>query len=906
MVTIPANNQFSFFSGGIRNTKPAKDTCSDEVVVLIRGDRYKALCNQIQRLQDKDRDKLKAKLDYVTPAGIFSERKMKGLVTPSGLAPIDIDDINNPEEIKNLLKTDRYIHLAFVSPSGRGLKIFIKIPIDKEKYGQYVISFYHYLKTQYGFGKDQLDEATKDISRACYLSHDPNCYYNKDSTIFNTIIETQTTKHETQKTTDESRSGKEFGAIVKLIKKGLSHEQVFKEMMVYAKWSESNSSYREHTYKKALEIIEQKETDSEIGLMEELEYLFSRKKVPASKITYAIAEYLMEKHHFLSFEDTGEIYVYHEGCYVSNGDKLISKGVEIILDNHCTTYLVNEVLNRIRRRTFVERKLIDKKTPQNMVCLKNGILNLGTLEVIPHTSDYVFFNKINVNFDVNKTKPEKILKFLREVVSEKDTVLLQEFIGYLLLKNNKYQKAVMFIGEGCNGKSTLINLIKNFLGEDNCVSIPLQRLEEDKFAVASLYGKMVNLFADLPARSLSGTSMFKILTGGDSVSGEKKFQDSFNFVNYAKMLFSANQLPQTPDDTTAFFRRWIIIVFPNNFEQQKDEELLDRITTEEELSGLLSWALEGLSRLENHGFSSSESTEKIREDYIRKSNSVAAFVIDKLEISSSDCLVKKEIYATYTDYCRQSGYPMVSENAFHRELLKQVRIEDYRPASVEKNGKRPPCWLGIKYKSPEENVNISNNPDIVRDVKDYSYYLSKVDKNSYYSKVNNNNHSIYKIKENVDIGDNVRVSEEVGEGCNGLQSKQTDLNTGCSKQNNPDLPKPVVELDGNKVFLDGQLKGKISYGVYITERNPEHFMRKFGGFGISEVVLRKLKELGVSDVQIRYNGKRGLKLYTEGLDKYLRSDKKHIDTSGGFDDPQLFLSVRDFEESGEVGGAQVS
>jgi putative DNA primase/helicase len=195
-----------------------------------------------------------------------------------------------------------------------------------------------------------------------------------------------------------------------------------------------------------------------------------------------------------------------------------------------------------------------------------------------------------------------------------------ELAGYCLYRSYLLHSAWMLSGNGANGKSTYINLIKSFLGSTNVVSISLHELEENRFSKASLYGKLAKLYPDLPSRALYQTGVFKMCTGADPLTGEKKFRGAFNFMNVANFVFSANTVPRSPsDDSDAFFRRWIIIPFPNKFEgDNRDERILAKLTTSTELSGLLSLALKALRELLRRGaFINDEPTEQKRTRYIR-------------------------------------------------------------------------------------------------------------------------------------------------------------------------------------------------------------------------------------------------------------------------------------------------
>jgi hypothetical protein len=121
----------------------------------------------------------------------------------------------------------------------------------------------------------------------------------------------------------------------------------------------------------------------------------------------------------------------------------------------------------------------------------------------------------------------------------------------------------------------------------------------------------------------------------------------------------------------------------------------NKLTTEEELSGLLNLALAGLKRLlKNGAFSYSKTTEEIKEDYIRKSSPIAAFVMGCLETDSDAFIVKKELYNVFTEYCRQLSLPTVTQDTFFKNLPQHVNVMDYRP-KIE--NKRYHTFKGIRY-----------------------------------------------------------------------------------------------------------------------------------------------------------------------------------------------------------------
>lgn len=412
-----------------------------------------------------------------------------------------------------------------------------------------------------------------------------------------------------------------------------------------------------------------------------------------------LALYVCDRYNIFTRKDSMEIYIYDKGVYTGKGDRFINQEIQRILGKHVTNNIVNEVLGHIKRKTLRDKE--DLKEPLNKICLQNGILDLETLKIEAHSPEIIFFNRLPVAYKPEAECPS-ISRFLSEVLPSSTMNLAQELAGYCLYKEYIIHKCFMLTGSGANGKSVFINLIRSFLGNENCCSISLQELEDDKFSRIYLYGKLANTYADLSSKALQSTSFFKLLTGQDLIGGEYKFQSRMHFVNYAKMIFSANQIPKSPDNSDAFFRRWIICHFPNQFlNQAADKNLIKKLTTPEELSGFLNWAIIGLKRLLDQGdFSDTRGIDMVREDYIRRSDSVAAFIMDKIIISGERYVFKKKLFEAYADYCREMNYPMDCESTFHKNLIEHIRVSDYQPSIKDQDGKtiRPHAWKGIDLK----------------------------------------------------------------------------------------------------------------------------------------------------------------------------------------------------------------
>ncbi|MDK2783462.1 MAG: putative primase/helicase [Thermococcaceae archaeon] len=450
------------------------------------------------------------------------------------------------------------------------------------------------------------------------------------------------------------------------------------------------------------DISERKEFKEEIDKIDVLEKSEKISEVLGFHLVdeikpHLVADILLANFHFATMVDTEEIYYYEAGVYKAGGEILIKKVLQnafrkLNIHDKLNQHFVNEVLEHIRRSTFTERSEFEW-----IINVKNGLLDLRTLKLNPHTPEYKSLIQLPVIWNPN-ARCELWDEFISEIVNPEDVKVLQEFAGYLLLRDCRFQKALMLVGSGANGKSTFIQVISQMLGKENCSFRSLHELIENRFASADLYGKLANIYDDLSSETITNTGIFKILVSGGEIQAEKKFKNSFRFQNFAKLVFSANKVPSTIDDTQAFYRRWIVITFPNQFVGDKaDPYLLEKLTTPECLSYILKWSLEGLKRLLKQGrFSYTHDFEELQESYLRVSSPVYAFVNDMLEQGSMDNKIPKdEVYGAYVQYCKEHKLPVVTKRAFSMQLPKYINAID---SYTKREGKTVRAWSGIKFK----------------------------------------------------------------------------------------------------------------------------------------------------------------------------------------------------------------
>ena len=372
------------------------------------------------------------------------------------------------------------------------------------------------------------------------------------------------------------------------------------------------------------------------------------------------------------------LYRFSGGVYLPDGDRFAKQKCRVLLDNRFKKRHTDEVLAWLRAHPIT---IPEQPSPDTINC-RNGLLCWQRGELRPHTHEVPSIVQVPVAWKPGAECP-RINRFLEEVLPADAIWFIHELIGYALYPGNPMRKAILLHGYGRNGKSVLLNLIRALAGAKNCSAVSLQALGENRFAAAEMFGKLANIAGDLDARAIKRSDTFKMLTGGDSITAERKFCQPFEFTPFALPLFSANEFPFSADQTDAWFDRWIVIPFERRFtEAQADPRLLQKLTTAEELSGLLELAVTGLMRLMDRGrFDIPESVKNTGDNYRSKLDTVRAFVEEECELSRDAEVNRSVLYQTYSRWCKEGGKYPVKDSNFYDSLTRNY------PGQIE-SGKR--------------------------------------------------------------------------------------------------------------------------------------------------------------------------------------------------------------------------
>lgn len=384
---------------------------------------------------------------------------------------------------------------------------------------------------------------------------------------------------------------------------------------------------------------------------------------------------LIKRYNIVTFNDL--TYIYKDGYY-QRDNRLVEQAMIEMVPN-IKSHMRSEVLKYIAIKTHIPSNQRNDDT--YILNIKNGRLDVRTGELLPHDPNIVEFVRVPVTYVPNHydIHVDKMLnKLFVNDMEVRD--LFEEMLGYCLVRNTRYQRGFMFYGDGSNGKSTMLEMIRNFLGRENVSSVDLTKLHEN-YATAELEHKLANIGDDIESGKLKETSVIKRLFTGDAINTRRIYGEPFDLYSYAKMIFSANQLPYSADKSHGFFRRIEFIPLEAKISPSDpdfDPYIQDKVTTESAKSYLLNMALKGLNRLVTNGDFTIPKTVKEAKERYKTVNSTTLTWIYEENISKEYLTSRhiKECYSDFLDYCKLAGVKNVStRQSFTKEINSHFNFE---------------------------------------------------------------------------------------------------------------------------------------------------------------------------------------------------------------------------------------
>lgn len=376
----------------------------------------------------------------------------------------------------------------------------------------------------------------------------------------------------------------------------------------------------------------------------------------------------------------GQLYVYEDGYYQQDERIIERKMIDLYPSIKQTQR--SETLAYIRIKTHIVSSKI--KVNPYVINLNNTRLDVRSVECLEYDPKALEFNRIPVTYDPSAYCADLDKMLNRVFLCDNEVInLFKEMVGYCLLKHARYQKAFMFWGDGSNGKSTIINLIKTFLGDRNYSTLALEDVTA-RFNKALLENMYANIGDDIDNVTIKDAGTLKKMITGDTITVEHKGEKQFSITPYATHIYSCNNIPRSFDKSKGFYRRWLFIPFNAKFDvtdEDYDPFIEDKITTDNALSYLLNLALEGIKRLAKNGkFTEPERVKRILAEYVTENSTVLSWIEDKgLDEDYFTENPTDKVYSDFIDWCKLSGIKtnlVTGKKTFNKEVVAKFGFED--------------------------------------------------------------------------------------------------------------------------------------------------------------------------------------------------------------------------------------
>ena len=391
-------------------------------------------------------------------------------------------------------------------------------------------------------------------------------------------------------------------------------------------------------------------------------------------------------------------YLYENGFYREDtfGIRIKSKIQGLIYQEFIRSSTLQRVYELLLIQPSIQCDSSDLNNyPRHWINFRNGFFDVKEWIMVPHDRKYYSINQIPYDFDpgAETSAGTEIQRFLKDAIpNPEDQETYWQYLGYCMTTDTGFQKFMMIKGPGSTGKSVVVDLTENTVGLQNSVSISIQDLNK-RFYATSLFGKLLNACADIPSTALQSIDVLKKAVGEDSVLYERKGQDPTNFKSYAKLLFSANEMPLNLDDkTNAYYRRLLILEMDHIIPlEQRDRKLKDKLKKETDY--IIMMAMKALQKLYRQGsFTVSEHGRECVEELYRSADSVKAFLDERITAKDGSRINRSFMFSEYEEYCKENDRQSHGKSVF----LRMMKDKGYRVKRTQEGY----FFMDIAFKDP--------------------------------------------------------------------------------------------------------------------------------------------------------------------------------------------------------------
>jgi P4 family phage/plasmid primase-like protien len=339
-----------------------------------------------------------------------------------------------------------------------------------------------------------------------------------------------------------------------------------------------------------------------------------------------------------------------------------------------TASILKQTVSLLAAKTAVpDDRLRFLAPPEPVLNLVNGelwIASDGNVELRPHRAVSYLRHLLDVSYDPDALCPQ-YNRVIKEIFSG-DKVMVRhwhEIAGYLIQPSRKIPLVLILEGGGGNGKSALMQTIVRLMGSDLVSATKVETLENNRFAIGGLLGKLMLLDDDVKSGAKLPDGLLKVLSEAKLLTGERKYGQPFNFVGLAVPVLLCNGVPSLADLSHGMLRRLMVVRFKEQFEN--DPTVFERIWGKE-LPGILNRAVAGLQRVIRRGwrFKHPKALVEAKDRWLTFANPLPAFIEQRC-VRDGKCLLR-HLYSAYNRWAEEMGITMKQQQLTVRRNLENL------------------------------------------------------------------------------------------------------------------------------------------------------------------------------------------------------------------------------------------
>ncbi len=413
----------------------------------------------------------------------------------------------------------------------------------------------------------------------------------------------------------------------------------------------------------------------------------------------------------------GNIALYANGVY-SVDSAAVMGVVAMRLKNYYSPSYVKSTSDLLSAMLRESGSILPERMDRPLLNCVNGMVDLATGELLPHDPKHMSYVQVATAYEQDSPTPVYdawLAECLRQPGAGDLTVAalvadLEETAGTMLDPSRTPSKALFLFGKSRSGKSTFLRLLKAIAGAVNTSAVTLHQLMDDTFASANLYGRMLNVAADLSNKHVEDLSTFKMLAGEDVINANRKYGQQFEFTNQALIAFSANELPTVSEASRAYAERMKPFEFPNSFAGREDKHIEGRLMAE--LPGILArWVKAYGAFLARGGYSATDAATQSQ--FEAKSDRVVQFFQDMCQLTDAQygqtltdeqCTGRRLTSEKFNEWASRQGASPMGERALFQRIAQIPGVTEVR------NSKGSKAYNLVVAKSDDDSWSDASEP----------------------------------------------------------------------------------------------------------------------------------------------------------------------------------------------------